>query len=218
MANFKNPDQLANSMSERFKYDANKYPLAKPKDRGYEYEFDNGRTIFDSDAFTDYTGGKDYMPDKYKFRVSNAGKFEHFPTFDEAYRFASETPISNPFELSDEKIPEKIRPYRQGSMSQEVGSLYENLSDKYGVDFNDLIYGENGFERKVRPTLNDDFKGDVIYSEKLWDALDNWFKQNTGMSLADRKKYVDDYRLKKYGIKYDDQGRFYTKSDDDLPF
>ena len=229
---FKSPDQLADSLGERFKYDANKYPLAKPHQNGYKYNFDNGREIIDNDAFVDsylknYPNSKNplsYLPKDKKFEVSNAGKRELFPSFDEAYKFATETPIKNPFELSDDLIPQKIRPARSGSMSQEVGSLYENLSDLYGIDFDNLIYGEEGFEKKVRPNLKGDFNGDVVYSEKLWNELDKWFKQNTGQSLRDRLNYVRQKRKELYGDSEDyrysgfDEYERRKAADEKLPF
>ena len=106
----------------------------------------------------------------------------------------------NPFELSDENIKPTIRPYRAGSLSQEIGSTYDNLSDKHGLDFNELVYGNRGFMKTKYPNGFPDFKGDIVYNKKYFDELDNWFKENTGMSLSDRANYVKAKRKELYGI------------------
>lgn len=202
----KNIDTLVNQLA-RQPIDLSKYPGLTPNDRKYEYSLENKRKIFDNDAFTDWYNNNanvgspsKYVPDQYKFRVDTGGKYHYFPTFDEAYKFATETPVQNPFELSDDRITKDIRRHQSGSMSQEIKSLYDELSDKYGIDLENLIYGEQGFMNTKYPNDFPDFNGDVVYSPKYWAELDNWFKENTGMSLADRKAYVEKRRKELYGI------------------
>lgn len=125
--------------------------------------------------------------------------------------------VSNPFNLSDDNIRKDIRPSRSGSLSQEVGSSYENISDRYGLDFDSLVYGDQGFMKTKYPQGFPDFKGDVIYSEKYWNELDNWFKENTGMSLADRENYVKAKRKELYGAD-DDYESTPNLDKDGLPF
>jgi len=122
----------------------------------------------------------------------------------------------SPFDFDDSYISKEIRPARQGSMSQEIGSIYQNASDRYGLDFSDLVYGNKGFMKTKYPNDFPDFKGDVVYSEKYFDELDKWFKENTGMSLKDRENYVKAKRKELYGIdnkEYKDYDKY-----DGLPF
>ena len=204
----KNIDEIVSNLTRQpFKFDAQKYSRAKPRDRGYEYDIDNKRVIFDSDAFTDYVNKNspgrepyEYSPSQYKFRVESGGKYKHFPTFDEAYNFAINEPIKNPFELSDKDISKDVRKWRSGSMSQEAESLMEHLSDTYGIDFDNLIYGEQGFHNSKYPQgLPEELRAG-LYSDKYWDELDKWFKEGSGSSLADRKAYVEKKRRELYGI------------------
>ena len=60
------------------------------------------------------------------------------------------------------------------SQSQEISSEYDKLSKKYGIDFNDLVYGEEGFMKTKYPEGFPDFDGDVIYSEKYFRELKNF--------------------------------------------
>lgn len=60
------------------------------------------------------------------------------------------------------------------SQSQEISSEYDKLSKKYGIDFNDLVYGEEGFMKTKYPEEFPDFDGDVIYSEKYFRELKNF--------------------------------------------
>lgn len=68
------------------------------------------------------------------------------------------------------------------SQSQEISSEYSRLSKKYGIDFEDLVYGKDGFMQSKYPGGFPDFDGDVIYSEKyfseLKDFMSFWKKAN----------------------------------------
>lgn len=57
------------------------------------------------------------------------------------------------------------------SQSQEISNEYSRLSKKYGIDFEDLVYGEGGFMQTKYPGGFPDFDGDVIYSEKYFNEL-----------------------------------------------
>lgn len=107
----------------------------------------------------------------------------------------------NPLELIDNMVKEDqeqtnkynlvptkdIRPVRMGSMSQEVGSSYNNLSDLYGIDLNDLVHGDKGFMKTKYPQGFPDFQGDVIYSDKYWKEFEDWANKEKGIDWNDRR-------------------------------
>ena len=116
------------------------------------------------------------------------------------------------------KPKNEIRPTRMGSLSQEIGSIYDHLSDYYGVDFNDLVYGDKGFMKTKYPQGFPDFKGDLVYSQKYGDEFEKWAKENRGIDFLDRRwerykldpddfeadfdpKYLEE--VKKYGASID---------------
>lgn len=74
------------------------------------------------------------------------------------------------------------------SQAQEIGQEYKRLSKKYGVDFNDLVYGKDGFMKSNYPDNPNyvyfpDFNGDVIFSQKHWNELVDWAENNKGIKL-----------------------------------
>ena len=82
------------------------------------------------------------------------------------------------------------------SQSQEIGQAYKRLSDRYGVDFDELVYGRDGFMNSLYPRNPNyvyfpDFDGDVIYSEKHWNELADWALKNRNVKLQ-RWGEVDD--------------------------
>ena len=84
------------------------------------------------------------------------------------------------------------------SQAQEIGQEYRRLSDKYGIDFNDLVYGKDGFMKSMYPDNPDyvyfpDFNGDVIFSEKHWNELVDWAEKNKGIKLDKWEKSEDKY-------------------------
>lgn len=91
-------------------------------------------------------------------------------------------------------------PYRskcKDSQAQEIGEEYRRLSEKYGVDMNDLVYGENGFMKSCYPDNPNyvyfpDFNGDVIFSKKHWDELVDWAKKNKGIDLTNKDKTFEE--------------------------
>ena len=116
------------------------------------------------------------------------------------------------------KPTSEIRPFRSGSMSQEISSAYENLSDTYGVDMNDLVYGDKGFMKTKYPQGFPDFKGDVVYNNKYWDEFEKWAKENRGVDFDDRRweryKVDPDYFERKHTPEIIKQVREYGKSVD----
>lgn len=82
---------------------------------------------------------------------------------------------------------EQIRPSRMGSVSQEVGSTYDHLSDLYGIDLNDLVYGDKGFMKTKYPQGFNDFAGDLVYSTKHWDEFEDWLNKDKGINMSDRR-------------------------------
>ena len=84
------------------------------------------------------------------------------------------------------------------SLAQEIGQEYRRLSKKYGIDFNDLVYGKDGFMKSMYPDNPDyvyfpDFNGDVIFSEKHWNELVDWAEKNKGIKLDKWEKSEDKY-------------------------
>jgi len=63
------------------------------------------------------------------------------------------------------------------SQAQEIGREYDRLSKEFGIDFNDLVYGEKGFMKTKYPEGFPDFAGDIIYSKKYWDELVEFAKE-----------------------------------------
>ena len=84
--------------------------------------------------------------------------------------------------------PEYVDEELTESQSQEIGQAYRDLSNKYGIDFNDLVYGKDGFMKSMYPDNPNyvyfpDFNGDVIFSKKHWDELVDWAEKNKGIKL-----------------------------------
>jgi hypothetical protein len=96
--------------------------------------------------------------------------------------------------LYGSKFERLIRPYNidrnmlqesislKESQSQEISREYRRLSKEYGIDFEDLVYGEKGFMQTKYPNNFPDFAGDVIYSEKYWNELVEFAKEK-GINL-----------------------------------
>lgn len=70
------------------------------------------------------------------------------------------------------------------SLTQEIGQIYQELSDKFNIDFDELVYGEDGFMNNCYPDGFPDFNGDVIYNHKYWDELVDWAKKNKNLDLT----------------------------------
>lgn len=85
------------------------------------------------------------------------------------------------------------RPKCKDSQAQEIGEEYRRLSEKYGVDMDELVYGKDGFMNSCYPHNPDyvyfpDFNGDVIFSEKHWNELVDWAKKNRGIDLEPKNE------------------------------
>ncbi len=65
----------------------------------------------------------------------------------------------------------------QESQAQEIGGEYNRLSREFGIDFEDLVYGKEGFMKTKYPEGFPDFAGDVIYSKKYWNELVEFAKE-----------------------------------------
>lgn len=84
---------------------------------------------------------------------------------------------------------------KKDSQSQEIDRTYRLLSDRYGVDLVELVYGKNGFMKTKYPNGFPDFKGDVVYSEKYWDEFERWLDKERGIILSDKySEYADSKR------------------------
>lgn len=106
--------------------------------------------------------------------------------------------------LKNNKQPYKIkRSLKEGyrydliineSQAQEISDTYRLLSSRYGVDMEDLVYGEDGFMKSCYPSGFDDFKGDVIYSPKHWEEFEKWLKDVKGIELKEcvKESKLDD--------------------------
>lgn len=80
-------------------------------------------------------------------------------------------------DLTDQEFAEQLQKKLQESQSQEISREYDRLSKKYGINFEDLVYGEEGFMKTKYPDNFPDFAGDVIYSEKYWNELVKFAKE-----------------------------------------
>ena len=85
---------------------------------------------------------------------------------------------------------------KKDSQSQEIDRIYRLLSDRYGVDLVELVYGKNGFMKTKYPNGFPDFKGDVVYSEKYWDEFERWLDKERGIILSDKYSGYADSRRK----------------------
>lgn len=79
------------------------------------------------------------------------------------------------------------------SQSQEIGNAYRNLSKKFRVDMEELVYGKDGFMSNCYPNGFPDFHGDVIFSEKYWNEFEDWCNKR-GIVL-DSSDSSDDFWL-----------------------
>lgn len=85
-------------------------------------------------------------------------------------------------EAEQEQVIEVDSKVLEESQSQEISNEYRRLSKEYGVDFEELVYGEKGFMKTKYPEGFPDFDGDVIYSEKYWAELEEWIKENNKLN------------------------------------
>ena len=94
------------------------------------------------------------------------------------------------------------------SQSQEIAREYQRLSEKYDLDFEDLVYGEDGFMNNCYPDGFPDFNGDVIFSEKYWNEFEKWLKETKGIELEhDNSDFLADSK--------EDKQRFIAKFGED---
>ena len=70
------------------------------------------------------------------------------------------------------------------SQAQEISKMYKSLSKDFGIDFEDLVWGETGFMMTKYPEGFPDFDGDVVYSEKYWEELVD-FASSKGIDISD---------------------------------
>lgn len=92
------------------------------------------------------------------------------------------------------------------SQTQELSSIYRRLDKHFGLDFNNLIYGIDGFfwnnypkvwNRDLSgrfgckaPETTDkmpDFNGDPVYSETLWGEFADWLLKTKNINISWRK-------------------------------
>ena len=67
--------------------------------------------------------------------------------------------------LSFRKVYEEMKAVKSSlkeSQAQEIGMTYKKLSDYYGVDLNELVYGPNGFMKTKYPH-GFDIAADIIF-------------------------------------------------------
>lgn len=90
------------------------------------------------------------------------------------------------------------------SVSQELNSLYRELSSKTQLNIQKLIYGENGFLYSVYPeywnkVFRKDKKSevkevslstcDIIYDREKWNEFSEWLKKEKGIDLNSKNIY-----------------------------
>lgn len=223
------------------------------KQTPYGYIYNIGKTsITDLKAERKSMNMKVDENKEYGYTVFKDGEEVYYPTFEEAYKSAkgkddtferinngrmgikNKETSSNKYNLKPSK---EIRSSEMGSLSQEIGSTYNHLSDFYGVDLEELIYGKDGFMKTKYPNNFPDFRGDIIYSSKYWDEFEKWAKEEKGVDFTDRAweryKLDPDYfeykksrnfvkEIREYGKKVEPNHPILKKErvdyDDDLPF
>ncbi len=90
---------------------------------------------------------------------------------EEETELRTQDPNKEPEDQPTEQVIEVDSKVLEESQSQEISNEYSRLSKKYGIDFEDLVYGEGGFMQTKYPGGFPDFDGDVIYSEKYFNEL-----------------------------------------------
>ena len=88
-------------------------------------------------------------------------------------------------EALDKDATDKQEQELKESQSQEIAQSYRNLSKTFGVDLEELVYGEDGFMKSCYPEGFPDFAGDVIFSEKYWTEFEDWLKETKGIELKE---------------------------------
>lgn len=85
---------------------------------------------------------------------------------------------------------------RQAASSFEEPTVaYEGLGKFYGLNLENLVYGDNGFMKEKYPNGFPDFNGDILYNEKHWDEFEDWLKQKYGVDLDKiRKEKFEEYK------------------------
>lgn len=78
------------------------------------------------------------------------------------------------------------------SISQELNKAYSEISKAYGKDLNELLYGPEGFMTLNYPNGFEDFKGDIIYSEKYWTEFEKWLEENNKLDDSNIEDQEDD--------------------------
>ena len=124
--------------------------------------------------------------------------------YDEAYEEAEEYVDSDDFDpemASLEEVDEDDYDYDDAdydedayeddmleeSVTQELGDIYSALDKKYNLNLDELIHGKDGFMETKYPDGFEDFKGDIVYSQKYWKEFEQWLKDTKGIDLADGK-------------------------------
>ena len=196
------------NIDELEKHTFGKKEIKKPTDYegveetkyGYVYNV-NGESITDLKEERKKTGMPVVEGKEYGYSYTKGGDEVIVDTFEEAYNavkgkddtfeknnnarmdIKNKENSSNKYNLKPSK---EIRSIKMGSLSQEIGSTYNHLSDFYGVDLDELVYGEDGFMKTQYPYNFPDFRGDVVYSPKYWDEFEKWAKEEKGVDFTDR--------------------------------
>ena len=85
------------------------------------------------------------------------------------------------------------------SQSQEIGQTYRLINKYYGCDIEELVYGPEGFMKTVYPNGFEDFKGDIIFSQKHWEEFENWLKETKGINLEEVRASKEGTTLESLG-------------------
>ena len=160
----------------------------------------NERVMNEFGGYTDYPI-KDSVNRQFRIIVTNkeSGSLSVFPWKDLS-SLVSHNVVTIENEVKRLNIDPKTETYKveyrtvteenlNDSQSQEIAREYQRLSEKYDLDFDDLVYGENGFMNSCYPEGFPDFYGDVIFSEKYWNEFEKWLKDTKGIEL----KHEDNY-------------------------
>ena len=138
------------------------------------------------------------------------GKPKHYVSQEELSRIASVAGVS--IDKIDDADDVDLEENLNESQSQEIAATYRKLSDLYGVDMDELVYGEGGFMKTKYPQGFPDFAGDVIFSEKYWDEFEKWCKEK-GITLDDKgNKYLESLKEEVkplYRVVKDGKGKYF---------
>ena len=125
-----------------------------------------------------------YIEDIYELRKANIASDGEYSIGNLVFKeIRNKGYLDNLKDLKNELISKQLS--LKESQAQEIGVAYRNLSKKYRVDLEELVYGKNGFMQTCYPQGFPDFAGDVLFSEKYWNEFEQWLQDTHGIVLTE---------------------------------